>query len=100
MTADWSYSGLVARLGRRCLRCPGRRRQLRVASQGYRGRAGLYEVMTVSPELRRMIVAGASTADMQKTAIEEGMLTLRMDGIMKLRKGVTTPEEVIKETAG
>ena len=70
------------------------------AGSGYRGRAGLYEVMTVSPELRRMILAGASTADMQKTAIEEGMLTLRMDGIMKLRKGVTTPEEVIKETAG
>jgi type IV pilus assembly protein PilB len=66
---------------------------------GYRGRAGLYEIMELSPALRRMILQGASTADLQDTAVEEGMLTLRMDGIMKLRKGVTTLEEVVKETA-
>ena len=66
---------------------------------GYRGRAGLYEIMSLSPQLRRMILQGASTADLQDTAVEEGMLTLRMDGIMKLRKGVTTLEEVVKETA-
>ncbi len=66
---------------------------------GYRGRAGLYEIMSLSPALRRMILQGASTADLQDTAVEEGMLTLRMDGIMKLRKGVTTLEEVVKETA-
>ena len=66
---------------------------------GYRGRAGLYEIMALSPALRRMILQGASTADLQDTAVEEGMLTLRMDGIMKLRKGVTTLEEVVKETA-
>ncbi len=70
------------------------------SDSGYRGRAGLYEVMTLSPELRRLILKGASTADLQKTAVEEGMLTLRMDGIMKLRRGVTTLEEVVKETAG
>ncbi len=67
---------------------------------GYRGRAGLYEVMALSPSLRRMILKGESTADLQKKAVEEGMLTLRMDGIMKLRKGVTTLEEIVKETAG
>ncbi len=59
---------------------------------GYRGRAGLYEIMALSPALRRMILQGASTAELQDTAVEEGMLTLRMDGIMKLRKGVTTRE--------
>ena len=67
---------------------------------GYRGRAGLYEVMALSPALRRLILQGASTADLQDQAVEDGMLTLRMDGIMKLRKGVTTLEEIVKETAG
>ncbi|HEY0037244.1 MAG TPA: type IV-A pilus assembly ATPase PilB [Longimicrobium sp.] len=66
---------------------------------GYKGRAGLYEVMAMSPALRRMVLQGASTADLQKQAISEGMLTLRMDGLLKMRKGVTTLEEVIKETA-
>jgi type IV pilus assembly protein PilB len=67
---------------------------------GYKGRAGLYEVMAMSPELRRMILRGASVADMQAKAVEEGMLTLRMDGLKKIEKGITTLEEVVKETAG
>ena len=67
---------------------------------GYRGRAGLYEVMALTPALRRMILQGGSADELKATAIEEGMLTLRMDGIMKLRKGITTLEEVVKETAG
>ena len=66
---------------------------------GYRGRAGLYEVMTLTPALRRMILQGGSADELKETAIAEGMLTLRMDGIMKLRKGITTLEEVVKETA-
>jgi type IV pilus assembly protein PilB len=67
---------------------------------GYKGRAGLYEVMSLSPELRRLILRGASVADMQEQAVADGMLTLRMDGMVKIAKGVTTLEEVIKETAG
>ena len=66
---------------------------------GYRGRAGLYEVMQLSPELRRMILRGASVAELQAQAVKEGMLTLRMDGILKVLRGVTTLEEVVKETA-
>ena len=66
---------------------------------GYRGRAGLYEVMAVTPALRRMILQGGSADELKEKAIEEGMLTLRMDGIMKLRKGITTLEEIVKETA-
>ena len=66
---------------------------------GYKGRAGLYEVMAMSPELRRMILRGASVAELRDQAVAEGMLTLRMDGIVKIRKGVTTLEEVVKETA-
>jgi type IV pilus assembly protein PilB len=67
---------------------------------GYKGRAGIYEVMAMSPELRRMVLRGASVAELRDQAVEEGMLTLRMDGIVKASKGVTTLEEVVKETAG
>ena len=66
---------------------------------GYKGRAGLYEVMAMSPELRRMVLRGASVADIQAMAVKEGMLTLRMDGLKKIERGVTTLEEVVKETA-
>ena len=76
--------------GRGCDQCGG---------SGSRGRQGLYEVMAMSPTLRRMILQGASTAELQAQAISEGMLTLRMDGMLKVRKGITTLEEVIKETA-
>jgi type IV pilus assembly protein PilB len=67
---------------------------------GYKGRAGLYEVMALSPELRRQILRGASVSEMQEQAVLEGMLTLRMDGMKKVERGVTTLEEVVKETAG
>jgi type IV pilus assembly protein PilB len=66
---------------------------------GYKGRAGLYEVMALSAELRRMILRGASVAEIRDQAVVEGMLTLRMDGMKKIERGVTTLEEVVKETA-
>jgi type IV pilus assembly protein PilB len=56
--------------------------------------------MSMSPELRRMILRGASVSDMQEQAVTEGMLTLRMDGMKKVERGVTTLEEIVKETAG
>jgi type IV pilus assembly protein PilB len=68
-------------------------------NSGYRGRAGLYEVMAMSSELRRMIMHGASAEELRNQALTEGMLTLRMDGMKKIERGVTTLEEVIKETA-
>jgi type IV pilus assembly protein PilB len=67
---------------------------------GYKGRQGIYEVMPLSPAIRRVILKGGSAADIQEQALKEGMLTLRMDGIEKVRKGITTLEEVVKETAG
>jgi type IV pilus assembly protein PilB len=67
---------------------------------GYKGRAGLYEVMALTPELRRMILRAASVADIQEQAVKDGMLTLRMDGMKKIERGVTTLDEVVKETAG
>ncbi len=67
---------------------------------GYKGRAGLYEVMALTPELRRLILRGGSVAELRDQAVSDGMLTLRMDGVVKVSKGVTTLEEVVKETAG
>lgn len=67
---------------------------------GYKGRQGLYEVMAMSSGLRKLIMQEASTDDLRAAAIEEGMLTLRMDGVKKLERGVTTLDEVIKETSG
>jgi type IV pilus assembly protein PilB len=66
---------------------------------GYKGRQGLYEVMALSSPLRRGILKGASTEELQQIAVQEGMLTLRMDGMQKAKRGVTTLEEIIKETA-
>ncbi len=83
--------GVTFYRGRGCDSCGG---------SGYKGRQGLYEVMAMSPTLRRMILQGASTAELQAQAISEGMLTLRMDGMKKVARGITTLEEVIKETAG
>jgi type IV pilus assembly protein PilB len=67
---------------------------------GYKGRQGLYEVMSLTPELRRLILRGGSVEELRDQAVRDGMLTLRMDGIKKVERGVTTLEEVVKETAG
>jgi type IV pilus assembly protein PilB len=69
------------------------------AGSGYKGRQGLYEVMALSSPLRRGILKGSSTEELRDLAVQEGMLTLRMDGMVKVKKGVTTLEEVVKETA-
>jgi type IV pilus assembly protein PilB len=66
---------------------------------GYRGRQGLYEVMPVSNGIRRMVLDRTPATDVKRRAMEEGMLTLRMDGIRKLLLGDTSVEEVLKETA-
>jgi type IV pilus assembly protein PilB len=66
---------------------------------GYKGRVGLYEVMPISPELRRMILEGRSSDEVAKQAEKEQMMTLRMDGIEKIKQGVTTVEELMRETA-
>jgi len=66
---------------------------------GYAGRQGLYEVMKMSRTLRRMVLQGASADDLKTQAIEDGMLTLRDDGLLKVKRGITTLDEVLKETA-
>ena len=66
---------------------------------GYRGRQGLYEVMAATSPIRKLIMAGASADELRDQALADGMLTLRMDGMKKVEKGITTLEEVIKETS-
>jgi type IV pilus assembly protein PilB len=65
---------------------------------GYKGRVGLYEVMEITDELRELILVGASALELRKKAIEEGMITLRGSGLEKVRQGITTIEEVLRET--
>ena len=59
---------------------------------------GLYEVLEVTDELRELILVGASSLELRKKAIEQGMITLRRSGLLKVAEGVTTLEEVIRET--
>ncbi len=65
---------------------------------GFKGRVGLYEVMEISDELRELIIIGASAMELRKRAIDLGMVTLRESGLYKIRAGITTIEEVVKET--
>src|SRR5262245_42960232 len=65
---------------------------------GYKGRIGLYEVMEVTDEIRELILIGASALELRKKSIEDGMVTLRDSGLQKIRNGITTIEEVLRET--
>ncbi|HKW47147.1 MAG TPA: ATPase, T2SS/T4P/T4SS family [Gemmatimonadaceae bacterium] len=66
---------------------------------GLKGRQGVYEVMPMSQKIRRMIIMNAGAAEIRDGAVEEGMLTLRMDAWMKVMKGITTMEQMIRETS-
>ncbi|MBX3173591.1 MAG: Flp pilus assembly complex ATPase component TadA [Gemmatimonadaceae bacterium] len=66
---------------------------------GSKGRQGAYEVMNMSPGLRKLILSNVGAAEIKDFAIEEGMLTLRMDGLVKVWKGITSLEQVITETS-
>jgi type IV pilus assembly protein PilB len=65
---------------------------------GYKGRTGLYEVMEITDELRELILVGASALELKKKAVELGMITLRRSGLTKIAAGLTTMEEVLRET--
>ena len=80
---------LKIKRGRGCERCN---------NGGYKGRCGLYEVLGFTDEIRDMILSGASSIELKRKAIEEGMVSLRMAGLQKIREGVTTLEEVLRET--
>ncbi len=65
---------------------------------GYKGRVGLYEVMDVSEQLRELILVGASGLELRRKAIDEGMISLRGSGLRKVKDGMTSIEEVVRET--
>jgi type IV pilus assembly protein PilB len=75
--------------GRGCERC---------STTGYKGRLALYEVMEVEDEIRELVLSGASAYDLRQKAIQNGMITLRESGLQKIRDGVTTIDEVVRET--
>jgi type IV pilus assembly protein PilB len=70
----------------------------RCNNTGYKGRVGLYEVMAVTEELRELILVGASGLELRRKAIDEGMITLRASGLRKVKDGLTSIEEVVRET--
>jgi len=66
--------------------------------KGYKGRTGLYEVLEVTDDIRDLILNGASAMELRKRAIEQGMISLRRSGLIKVAAGITTLEEVYRET--
>jgi type IV pilus assembly protein PilB len=90
VTLDTKMEDLPVFRGKGCEQCDG---------TGLKGRQGVYEVMNMTPKLRKLIMSSAGAAEIQKAAIEEGMLTLRMDGWLKVIKGITPLEQVVRETA-
>jgi type IV pilus assembly protein PilB len=87
-TADEAHV-VVPNRGRGCDKCN---------NTGFKGRVGLYEVMEITEELRELILIGASSLELRRKAVEEGMLTLRNSGLRKVKDGVTTIEEIVRET--
>jgi type IV pilus assembly protein PilB len=81
--------GVTPMRGKGCERCN---------NTGYKGRVGLYEVMEITEELRELVLVGASGLELRRKAIDEGMITLRQSGLRKVKEGVTTIEEVVRET--
>jgi type IV pilus assembly protein PilB len=90
ITLDTKMEDLPVFRGKGCEQCDG---------TGLKGRQGLYEVMNMTPALRKLIMQSAGAAEIQKVAIEEGMLTLRMDGWLKVLKGICPLEQVVRETS-
>ena len=80
---------VVPKKGKGCEKCN---------NTGFKGRVGLYEVMEITEELRELILVGASSLELRRKAVEEGMLTLRSSGLRKVKEGVTTVDEVVRET--
>jgi type IV pilus assembly protein PilB len=88
--AQDELSGLVLHRGQGCEEC---------SMTGYAGRLALYEVLPMSDEIRSLVMSHASTDEIRKRAIAEGMVTLRESGLAKVREGSTTIEEVLRVTA-
>ncbi|HVF79764.1 MAG TPA: ATPase, T2SS/T4P/T4SS family [Solirubrobacteraceae bacterium] len=86
---DDDHEVAICEVGDGCMHC---------SNTGYRGRAGLYEVMTVSEEIRSLIVARATAGEISRVAVSQGMRTLRDAGLAKVRAGETSLAEVARVT--
>ena len=75
--------------GRGCQAC---------SNTGYKGRVALFEVMPIDDDMRELILSGASSYDLRQKAVQNGMISLRESGLHKIRDGVTSLEEVARET--
>lgn len=76
--------------GNKCRKCNG---------SGYKGRCGIFELLTIGEELRGAINRSASSSELEAIAVKEGMVTLREDGLAKIRSGITTDEELNRSAA-
>jgi type IV pilus assembly protein PilB len=90
ITLDTTIGEMTFFKGKGCDACNG---------SGLKGRQGAYEVMFMTPSLRKLILQNVGAAEIKDAAISEGMLTLRMDGLLKVFKGITTLEQVVRETS-
>jgi type IV pilus assembly protein PilB len=90
LTIDSTIGDLAFFRGMGCDKCQG---------TGLKGRQGVYEVMAMTPAVRKTVMSNAGATDIKDTAIADGMLTLRMDAWMKVMKGITTMEQMIRETS-
>ena len=84
------FEGVTLYKGRGCERCK---------NTGYAGRSAIIEVMTISDEIRKVIIARGSAMEIGKIAVSQGMRTLRMAALDKVREGVTTLEQTLVVTS-
>ncbi|MEK7401169.1 MAG: ATPase, T2SS/T4P/T4SS family [Gemmatimonadota bacterium] len=89
LTIESAMSQVPIFKGKGCEKCGG---------SGLKGRQGVYEVMAMTPAVRKVVMQNAGATEIKETAVEGGMLTLRMDAWMKVMKGITTFEQMIRET--
>jgi len=66
------------------------------ANTGYRGRTGLFELLVIREEIRRMLLSKASAGDIRAQALKEGMVTMKRDGMLKVKEGITSVSEVLR----
>jgi type IV pilus assembly protein PilB len=90
LTVDSTVNDIPYYRGKGCEKCAG---------TGLKGRQGVYEVMAMTPNVRKAVMTNAGATDIKETAVADGMLTLRMDAWMKVMKGITTMEQMIRETS-
>ncbi|HET7630748.1 MAG TPA: ATPase, T2SS/T4P/T4SS family [Gemmatimonadaceae bacterium] len=88
-TLDTTIAELGFFRGKGCDACNG---------TGLKGRQGVYEVMPMTPTMRKLVMQNVGAAEIRDAAVDEGMLTLRMDAWMKVIKGITTIEQMVRET--